>query len=163
MIHSVWEMCLLPFLKEQSVILKPLCHVTVRVCQSEASAAKALNRFVSGMYHADLWIPRSQVVFLVQNGEHFIKAYCYLAFLSNRQGEPKFSARPKLHMLHEAIVFFRRSLGLEFCYNIIAESCSVDEDMVGRIAFLTRHVSPRLTGLRTLERYLTQVLLAWTE
>ena len=130
---------------------------------TKASATKALNQFMSGLYHADLWIPRLQVVPIVEAGEHFLKAYSYLAWLSHEQGEPKFSYKPKLHMLHESVVYLRRSLRHYFCYNIIAESCSIDEDMVGRVAFISRHVSPRLMALRSLQRYLTQVRLAWTE
>ena len=42
---------------------------------TKASATKALNQFMSGLYHADLWIPRLQVVPIVEAGEHFLKAY----------------------------------------------------------------------------------------
>ena len=141
-----------------SMYLHLLCEKYVK-----ASAAKAMNFFMSGLYHADLWIPKSQVRDLVQAGTHFLKAYSYLAWLSMEKGEPKFSFKPKLHMLHEIVVFMQRSLQLDFCYNVICESCSIDEDMVGRVAYITRHVSPRLMALRSLERYLTQVKLAWTE
>ena len=66
-------------------------------------------------------------------------------------------------MVQEAVIGLKRGLGKDFVYNIIAESCSIDEDMVGRMAYITRHVSPRLTAQRTLERYLTQVGFAWAE
>ena len=74
---------------------------------TKASATKALNQFMSGLYHADLWIPRLQVVPIVQAGEHSLKAYNYLAWLSHEQGEPKFSYKPKLHMLHESVVYLQ--------------------------------------------------------
>ena len=131
--------------------------------QIKASASKALNYFISGLYHEDLWIPRAKVHSLVKAGDHFLKAYSFLAWKAHERGEPKFSYKPKLHMFHESVVFLRRSLTLNFCYNIIAESCSIDEDMVGRLAFLSRNVSPRLMALRSLQRYLTQIHLAWTE
>ena len=47
--------------------------------------------------------------------------------------------------------------------NILCESCSVDEDFVGRLAFIARHVSPRLVSQRSIERYLVQAYLAWTK
>ena len=118
---------------------------------------------MSGLYHGDLWLPRQMVRQLVVNGEHFISAYAYLAWQSLQLGEPKFSFKPKLHMHHETVIALKRNLRNEYTYNVISESCSIDEDMVGRIAFITRHVSPRLTALRSLQRYLTQVQLAWTE
>jgi hypothetical protein len=131
--------------------------------QLKASAARALNQFISGLYHADLWIPRVEAARIVKHGQYFLKAYCYLAWLSHQKGEPKFSFKPKFHMVQEAVIGLKRGLGKDFVYNIIAESCSIDEDMVGRMAYITRHVSPRLTAQRTLERYLTQVRFAWAE
>ena len=131
--------------------------------QSKASATRAINQLMSGLYGADLWIPQAHARKLVDAGYHFLKAYAYLAWLSYEAGEPKFSFKPKLHMLHETVIAMKRALHLPYIYNVISESCSVDEDMVGRLAFLSRHVSPRLQSLRSLERYLTQVRLAWGE
>ena len=128
-----------------------------------ASAVKSGNYFMSQLYANDLWIPSAQAREISRAGKHFVSAYVYLAYLSSEVGEPKFPLKPKLHMVHEAAVALEiQSEESDFAYNPLAESCSIDEDFVGRVAFLTRHVSPRQMALRSIERYLVQINLSWS-
>lgn len=127
-----------------------------------AAAVKSLNFFMSEMYHCDVWIPSQKSQDISRAGHHFIESYIFLAWLSGKQGEPKFPLKPKLHMVqHASERLMWESQQGSHCLNPIVESCSIDEDFVGRLAFLSRHVSARLMATRSLERYLTQVNFAW--
>ena len=85
------------------------------------------------------------------------QSFWFLAYLSGQHGEPYFAIRPKLHMLHGSSIWLQikaqRSI---FCFNVLVESCSLDEDFVGRLAFLSRNVSPRLISQGSIERFLAQ-------
>ena len=133
------------------------------ILTTQASGSKALNEYVSRLYHGDLWIPKTEAKAIVHFGSHFLKVYSFLAWSSSEKGEPKFGLKPKLHMFHEILEGLKRSLCNDFSYNVLAETCSQDEDFVGRLAYISRHVSPRMMAMRSLERYLTQVKLAWSE
>lgn len=123
----------------------------------EASAVEALNEFMSTLHRSDLWIPRETAKKIVAAGEYFLRALFYLSFLSTQKGEPKFALKSKVHMFHECVWAMRHNLEQEYVLNILCESCSIDEDMVGRQAFISRHVNPRQIPLRSIQRYLTQL------
>ena len=130
----------------------------------EVSAVRALNKMMHIFYHGDLWLPRPQATEAINLGEHFVRAYRYLAYLSNEVAERRFPLLPKLHMVDEIIEDLRFQVctcQAKWCFNIICESCSVDDDFIGRCAFVCRHVSPRSTPIRTLERYLVQLYQVW--
>ncbi len=127
------------------------------------AATKSHNNFMRGLHMCDAWIHAEKARKISEAGSHFVAAYVYLAHLSAAMGEPKFPLKPKLHMVQTACVrLLWESEHAPFAYNCLNESCSIDEDFVGRLAFISRHVSPRLIAIRSLERYLTQVHLAWS-
>lgn len=116
------------------------------------------------LHHVDLWIPRDEALRIVAAGEQYLKSYAYLAHLCAKLGEPKFPLKPKQHMIHETVEAMKRGIHTrQYTLNMLAESCSMDEDFVGRLARVSRHVSPRAQSLRCLQRYLTQVYLVWRE
>ena len=138
-------------------------HTDVRL-RYVFAAVTALNTFMSGLYHQDLWIPSSEAKRLAAQGMRFVKMFMYLAHLSAMEGQPYFALRPKLHLLHECAVWLDiQSARAAFAFNVLAESCSLDEDFVGRLAFVSRTVSPRLVSQRSIERYLVQIQLSWSE
>ena len=69
---------------------------------------------------------------------------------------------PKNHSVEEIVHEMDTQCQKSFwIYNPLVESCSVDEDFIGRAAFLARSVSPRSTCVRSLERYLVQLMQVW--
>jgi len=125
---------------------------------------RSINKFMRTLYHHDMWIPAREAKEIAKEGTSFVKCYTFLAFLSGQRGQPMFALRPKLHMLHECAYALKlQSERGSYALNILAESCSIDEDFVGRLAFLARNVSPRLVSQRSIERYLAQAFLAWTQ
>ena len=70
---------------------------------------------------------------------------------------------PKLHAVEEIVKELQEQTQHSFwAYNPLVESCSVDADFIGRTAFLSRSVSPRATCIRSLQRYLVQILQVWS-
>ena len=93
----------------------------------------------------------------------FIKSYVWLAANFFESGTPGFGLYPKLHGLHEVQHLMARQVRLAgFAWNPATQSCSVDEDFIGRCAALSRSVSPRLTSLRTIQRYLCHIQIGWS-
>ena len=129
---------------------------------AQESAARALNRFMHLIYNGDVFLRRATALEAVRCGQHFRKAYGFLACASQRRRQNRFPITPKLHSFEEIVYKMSRECRASaWVLNPIVESCSLDEDFIGRCAFLTRHVSPRLMTRRTFERYLTQICLAW--
>ncbi len=127
-------------------------------------ATMAINDFMSSLYHQDLWVPKAEANRIATKGTTFVKCFVYLAYLSANKGQPMFAIKPKLHMLHECALALQIQAGQSsHAFNPLSESCSLDEDFVGRLAFISRSVSPRLISQRSIERYMVQAFLSWTQ
>ena len=130
---------------------------------AKASGIRALNFWMSSLFKAPLFIPQKDAKGINRAGQHFLACYSRLALLSCRSKQCRFSLIPKLHMLWHMIDWMTtQATHASFVYNVMAESCGSDEDLIGRFCVLTRSVSPRQRVRRSLERYLTQVLLLWS-
>ena len=150
----------------------PFWHkVSDRVCSSssklksheqEASSSRALNAWMRMLHSGEAWLSREEANRTNLAGRHFLDCYGRLAHICHSRSELKFGLVPKVHMLwhiiHNMIVQTRKH---GFCENPLSESCSIDEDFIGKFCQLTRSVSPRLRVQRALERYLTHVQLLW--
>jgi len=123
---------------------------------------KKINFFFRSLYAGDLWLERAYAKTLANALLQFVRAYLLLAHMSYELGENKFGLIPKVHALHEvAMEMFRQCDVSEWVLNPIAETCSVDEDMIGRVAVLSRSVSPKIIARRSLARYLAQINIVW--
>ena len=117
-----------------------------------------------GVYREDVWIPSQRAAELAKDLRSFLRAYIYSARLSFEHSQyVQFPLFPKLHALHEvSYEMTRQARVASFVLNPAIEICGPDEDFVGRIAALSRCCSPRLIALRTLQRYLAQIQVAWS-
>lgn len=94
--------------------------------------------------------------------QQFIRAYVRLALLSYKMRDQKFGLVPKVHAMHEVYYeMYRQYSTSSWVLSPLCETCSVDEDLVGRVASLTRCVSPQLIARRALARYLAQIQQVW--
>lgn len=110
-----------------------------------------------------IWIERSKAQELIKAGEHFLQAYQFLAHKAIEDGKPAFAMFPKSHMFQELVEEMAYQIEVSpYCWNILADACFQEEDMVGRISALTRMVSPRNQALRALQRYLAQINVCWS-
>ena len=128
----------------------------------EAFGTQRCNSFMRGIYGEDAWIPQERAAKLASDLNYFVKAYVYSARLyRDRCKGFAFGLYPKLHALHEVAFELSRQASLGWAMNPAVEICGPDEDFVGRIAHLSRCVSPRLIPLRCIQRYLAQIQVAW--
>lgn len=131
---------------------------------TQAYGTMKCNQFMRGIYQHDVWIPARDALHLSSCLEAFVKTYMFMAHLSyNTHEESKYALLPKLHALHHvAWLLKRQASSCEYALNPATETCSLDEDFVGRAAVITRSVSPRLMAKRTIQRYLAQIQVAWS-
>lgn len=122
-----------------------------------------MNLVMRRLYDADVWLRPDHAKEVAHGLQQVIRAYMMQAHLAHAQGESMFSCIPKVHALHEIWSELTRQIELEvsWVFNPVVETCSVDEDFVGRCAVLTRNVSPRLTSVRSLQRYKAQINVLW--
>ena len=117
-----------------------------------------------GIWSEDVFIPAAKGLALAECLTDFVRIYAWQAYQADQEGQQVFPMLPKLHALHEVAFCMRRqSLQGPWCYNPAVETCQMCEDFVGRTAYITRTVSPRLQALRTLQRYLCQIYVAWED
>ena len=110
-----------------------------------------------GIHHSHpLFIGPYCAELLLSSGMRFLRGYAYLAALSIREGQKLYSLRPKLHYFHHTLEDLRDQLaaGHEQILNPIYAGCEANEDFIGRLSRLSRKVSPKITGQRTIDRYL---------
>ena len=123
-----------------------------------ASGTRALNSFMRNLYVCPFWLSRDSKNLVVSAGMHHLRACARLALLCYQAGTERFPLTPKHHALWHIIqlLSWQSDMGGGWAMNPVIETCAQDEDMVGRIARVCRSVSPRLTALRTIQRYLLQ-------
>lgn len=144
----------------RSYILKN--HIDRPIRLSKAAGFKGVNAFMRGIYESDVFIPSAVALSLSNSLYLFLKVYMWQAAKAYDLGEPSFPLYPKLHWVHEVAHLMRRQGRMcDFAFNPASYSCSLDEDFIGRLATITRCVSPRLNAKRTLQRYLAHIQLAW--
>ncbi|CAK9090772.1 unnamed protein product, partial [Durusdinium trenchii] len=120
----------------------------------DACDADLRLRFIAAssvvLAHFGIWIERSKAQELIKAGEHFLQAYQFLAHKAIEDGKPAFAMFPKSHRFQELVEEMAYQIEVSpYCWNILADACFQEEDMVGRISALTRMVHDRqIQGLQ---------------
>ena len=121
-----------------------------------------MNKFMRGIYSQDVFMESDVGAELSNYLYSFVKSYLFQAAAAYNLGLKFFGLYPKLHWVHEVAYQLRRqSRKASACLNPAVHSCSLDEDFIGRVAALSREVSPRLVPQRLLERYLAHIQICW--
>ena len=130
---------------------------------TKAKGTQQINRFMRGIYQHDVFIRAREALELSDSLYVFIKAYSYQASACFENEFAAFGMYPKLHALDEIRHCMRwQATKAGFSINPCIYACAMDEDFIGRQAYVTRCVSPRLLSLRTLQRYLVHIQIAWS-
>ena len=123
---------------------------------------KAMQQLVDGtlcfigiMHSHSVWLPPVCARLMMSQGLKALRAYAFCAKTAMDMNKRLFCMRPKFHYWAHTIFEMRHSLQLchQFILNPCLYNCEQSEDFIGRVARISRHVSPRLTILRTLQRY----------
>lgn len=127
-----------------------------------ASGTRALNAMMRSFYEQDLWLDTASKNVILNAGNHFLQASSQLAVLNYRLRKNYFPITPKHHMMFHVlkVVEWQGDIA-KFAWNPCSEFCALDEDFIGRIAKISRNVSPRTTCLRVVQRYLLYARAMW--
>ncbi|CAE7945444.1 unnamed protein product [Symbiodinium sp. KB8] len=122
----------------------------------------AINTFMRKVYALPLWVKPADALELASQGLLFMRQFNAAARLCLAAGKPRFKFMPKFHLWSHLVHYLRRSAESHIdSLNIIAFSCQLDEDFIGRIAAQSRNVSIRTVHQRTVQRYLMNFALRW--
>ena len=123
----------------------------------------SMNKFLSGLYHADVWLSPEECASAIATGRAFLDGFRFCAdhaFLVLNSTRWKY--QPKYHLFGEIVFKLEQSHRAKCpCLNPIIESTQVDEDFVGRIARFSTSVSIRKISERTLKKYLLSLAGYW--
>ena len=127
-----------------------------------ASGTRALNSMMRSFYEQDLWLDRGSKNIILNAGNHFLQASSQLAVLNFRLRKNFFPITPKHHMMYHVLKTIQWQGDIcAYAWNPLSEFCAMDEDFIGRIAKISRNVSPRTTCLRVVQRYLLYCRSMW--
>ena len=149
---------LMSFLEE---FLRQRRYVVTEITELALQGVAAANLCFRICYQSGFWLNQKEAARAGRAGLRFLACYARLAEVTLREHRLRYPQMPKCHYLHHGfrdMVLFSRSC--RWIPNLLHSSVQLDEDMVGRIARLSRRVGSRLLMQRTLERYLVTAHLA---
>ena len=119
-------------------------------------ASHAMGVFMRTVLKAGLWLTKQEAAIAAEAGLFFLQAYGKCARICADRNLCRYNLTPKLHFWHHLCLRLHQGVqkDLLFLQNPLADSNFADEDFVGRIARLSRRVSPRMQSERTIGRYL---------
>ena len=135
-----------------------LKHETHRqVLMAMLQTAEGALNYV-GVYHShDLFMGRPCAEFQLKRGLCLLRGYTWLADHCLNEGRRLYSMKPKVHyfahFLHDLRTQLQRGDTAILNYGAIF-NCESNEDWIGRVSRLSRRVSAKLSGRRTIEHYL---------
>lgn len=120
-------------------------------------ACVSMGVFLRTLFASGFFLEMDDAHRAISAGYTFLKIYGELAKQSYKLGKCLYKLKPKGHGLSHLVLAMFQQHKLGAVCNPIAFSTFQCEDFVGRVARLSRRVSPRVQGLKTLYRYLTAV------
>ena len=138
-----------------------MCHS----CRPLRAAAGAL-KFFRLMHNNGLWHTRLMATEIGQGAFEFCEAYMDLAQQCHTQGLTRYSLVPSLHYFHHFFMDVKQKLRNAHAVYISSPglgNCEADEDYIGKIARISRHVHPGVTNPRTIDRFLVQLHFVYSE
>lgn len=133
---------------------------------SKATATAEIDLCFRKMYLAPLWIPAAKAREIAAHGLKYLELFQAMARKAKEEGRALYLFNSKIHMNDHIF----RNLAweaemAELCLNPLAWGVQLDEDLIGKAARLTRHVSSRpvFQIRRTLQRWLIAGHSAWSK
>ena len=153
------------FMRWLPCLLRDLPADNDGVLENCYDAATKMNSLFGYLFNSPLFLNRDESLYIAHLGFSFLKSYSELArYCFDAKRGWLYPLFPKLHSLHHMTMKLHadaKSCGMSM--SPLATACQQDEDCVGRLARISRRVSPRLTMLRTLQRYLIGAYDVWTK
>ena len=111
--------------------------------------------FIGIMHSHDLWLPKACTGFMMKQGLQALRAYSFCAKMAMQSHRRLFCMRPKFHSWAHTVFELKKSYDMSISETLSPAvfNCEANEDFIGRISRISRHVSPRLVIFRSLQRY----------
>ena len=124
-----------------------------------AEASEAVGTFMRILLSSDFFLEQQQASEAISCGHSFLVKYATLARLCQRDKLCLFALKPKLHMLAHLVLRMLEQYRIDkfAVINCVSESTFMAEDFIGKVARLSRRVSPKLQGLKLIYRYLIAI------
>lgn len=122
-------------------------------------ACGAIHQFMQVVFSASFFLSAAESWQMISSGHAFLVSYAKLAQATFDKGLCLYALKPVIHMfahiVHTSLQQFR--LCPTAVVNPIAEATFMSEDYIGRIARISRRVSPKKHGLKIMFRYMVAV------
>ena len=125
-----------------------------------AKASTGALKFFHIIHTGGAWLSREAALDLGDSCLAFCQAYSNLAQACFDHNLSRFSLVPSLHYFHHFYMDVRRHFvdpAVAFMLSPAIANCEGDEDFIGKISRLSRHVHPVVTNIRTIQRYLVRM------
>lgn len=133
-----------------------------KVCKEILKACYGAIDFFHPLHTEGIWIQLSFAQELASNCQAFCDAYVSLAKICFDQAWTRYRLEPCLHQFVHFAVELRQSIALPNSGGMFHLSpspllCEADEDFVGKMSRLSRHVHMQSMSQRTIDRYLVKL------
>ena len=122
-------------------------------------ACGAIHQFMQIIFNASFFLTEMEGWQLISSGHAFLLDYVKLAREAFREGLCLFALKPVMHMfahiVHTALEQFKTCPS--GVINPAAEATFMSEDYIGKIARISRRVSPKKHGIKIMYRYMVAV------
>lgn len=123
---------------------------------------EAGNKFLSILYHNDLWLPSAAAKNVVKQGNMFVLTYKRLASMAYARALTRFLLIPKHHLFMHVVLTLEEQLKQKGpILNPLCDSCQMCEDFINKISTLGRSVSQQKFCEATLLQYMLCVQRNW--
>ena len=143
------------------------------------------NKFLRLLYSCNVWLSPIQSQTLIHHGHGFLEDFRSLAGFAYHDLElTRWKIQPKFHMAAEVLYQLQQDVAAgrdsinplaracrdsinplaHACrdsINPLAHACQVDEDWIGQVATISRHVPSVTVHIRTIRRYLLALGSKW--
>ena len=125
------------------------------------TAVTAANVTFRGLYGSGFWLTKEEASRCAGAGMRFLHAYATVANLCVVAGRLRFPMAPKIHYLHHSFrqLYLQKDL-MDWSPSPLRCSVQLDEDLVGKVARISRRVGNFLQMQRTMQRYKVAAHLA---
>ena len=143
----------------QGFINDPVNQQHIPILTRIWKGAKCVNTWQHALYNHGLWLPRHCAMVVYQELHEFLQRYNALAFdCLQDYNFTGYAMKSKFHMIahtkHEILMMLRKRPKVKWIPNPLLWSGEMNEDVVGKLARLSRRVDSRLASKRTVQLYL---------
>ena len=116
---------------------------------------RAGNQFLSRLYRCHLFLRRPEARHLAEDGRALLNEYLGAAAGAHSRRLCRFKISPKLHLFcHCVLRLEQQAASQHYILSPLSHACQLDEDLVGKLATISRNVAAKTCHERTLRRYL---------